>query len=91
MTRLATAVGGWERSMLAAEKVQERMRRAAAILAGAQIPYAVVGGNAVAEWVGRVDEAAVRNTRVVDILIRRADLEAEPIRSSPRAPSRLKP
>ncbi|HEY1190105.1 MAG TPA: hypothetical protein VGE74_20820 [Gemmata sp.] len=40
------------------------------------MPYAVVGGNAVAEWVGRVDEAAVRNTRDVDILIRRADFAA---------------
>ena len=29
-----------------------------------------------AEWVGRVDEDAVRNTRDVDILIRRSDLAA---------------
>jgi len=36
----------------------------------------VLGGNAVAAWVSRVDEAAVRNTRDVDILIRRADLPA---------------
>jgi hypothetical protein len=40
------------------------------------VAYAVVGGNAVAEWVGRVDEAAVRNTRDVDMLIRRADLDS---------------
>jgi hypothetical protein len=33
-----------------------------------------VGGNAVAAWVSRVDEAAIRNTRDVDILLRRADL-----------------
>lgn len=38
------------------------------------MPYAVVGGNAVAAWVARVDEAAVRNTRDVDILLRRDDL-----------------
>ena len=42
----------------------------------AGVPYAVVGGNAVAAWVSRVDEAAVRNTQDVDILIRRADLPA---------------
>jgi len=30
----------------------------------------------VAAWVSRVDEAAVRNTRDVDILLRRSDLEA---------------
>jgi hypothetical protein len=39
------------------------------------VPYAVAGGNAVAAWVSRVDEAAVRNTQDVDILLRRADLE----------------
>ena len=36
----------------------------------------MVGGNAVAEWVGRIDEDAVRNTRDVDILIRRPDYPA---------------
>ena len=36
----------------------------------------MVGGNAVAEWVGRIDEDAVRNTRDVDILIRRPDFPA---------------
>lgn len=34
----------------------------------------MAGGNAVAIWVTRVDESAARNTRDVDILIRRADL-----------------
>lgn len=61
---------------MAAENVKERLRRAASTLRAASIPYAVVGGNAVAEWVGRADEAAVRHTRDVDILIRRQDLEA---------------
>jgi hypothetical protein len=61
---------------MAAEKVKERLRRATKALASAGVPYAVVGGNAVAEWVGRVDEDAVRNTRDVDLLIRRADLPA---------------
>ena len=36
----------------------------------------MVGGNAVAAHVGRVDESAVRNTQDVDILLRRTDLEA---------------
>src|SRR5213080_1703871 len=67
---------GWERALMAAEKVKERLRRATRALDVAGVPYAVVGGNAVAEWVGRVDEDAVRNTRDVDILIRRTDLEA---------------
>jgi hypothetical protein len=67
---------GWERALMAAEKVKERLRRATRALDAAGVPYAVVGGNAVAEWVARIDEDAVRNTRDVDILIRRADFPA---------------
>ena len=58
------------------EKVRERLLRAASVLETAGVPYAVVGGNAVAAWVSRVDESAVRTTRDVDILLRRSDLEA---------------
>jgi hypothetical protein len=61
---------------MAAEKVKERLRRATKSLDDAGVPYAVVGGNAVAEWVARVDEEAVRNTRDVDLLVRRTDLAA---------------
>jgi len=67
---------GWERALIAAEKEKERLRRATRALDAAGVPYAVVGGNAVAEWVARVDEDAVRNTRDVDILIRRPDFPA---------------
>lgn len=65
----------WERMIRAVEKVRARLDRAVAALETAGIPYAVAGGNAVAAWVSRVDEAAVRNTQDVDILLRRADLE----------------
>ena len=65
-----------ERMVRAVEKVRERLLRATAALENASIPYAVCGGNAVAVWVTRVDESAVRNTRDVDILIRRTDLDA---------------
>jgi len=67
---------GWERALMAAEKVKERLRRATKALDAAGVPYAVVGGNAVAEWVARIDDEAVRNTRDVDALIRRADFAA---------------
>jgi hypothetical protein len=60
----------------AVEKVRARLDRAVAALESAGIPYAVAGGNAVAAWVSRVDEAAVRNTQDVDILLRRDDIEA---------------
>jgi hypothetical protein len=66
----------WERMIGAVEKVRDRLLRATAALEKAGVPYAVVGGNAVAAWVSRVDEAAVRNTQDVDILLRRTDLEA---------------
>jgi hypothetical protein len=67
---------GWERVAVAVEQVRDRLRRTIAALEGANVPYAVIGGNAVAEWVGRVDQAAVRNTRDVDILLRRTDFDA---------------
>jgi hypothetical protein len=76
MADASVAPVGWERALMAAEKVKERLRRATRALQSAAVRYAVVGGNAVAEWVGRVDEDAVRNTRDVDLLVRRADLPA---------------
>lgn len=63
-----------DRTEAAAAKVRARLLRAAHALERGNIPYAVAGGNAVAAWVARADEAAVRNTQDVDILLRRADL-----------------
>ena len=63
-----------DRMERAVAKVRERLLRATAALNEAGIPYAVVGGNAVASWVATVDEGAVRNTRDVDLLVRRSDL-----------------
>lgn len=66
----------WERIERAVEKVKERLRRVTSALNEAHIPYAVVGGNAVQLWVAQVDEAAVRNTRDVDIVLNRKDIDA---------------
>jgi hypothetical protein len=60
----------------AVEKVRQRLRRVAGALDAAGVPYAVVGGNAVAAWVAQVDAGAVRNTQDVDLLLARADLKA---------------
>ena len=65
-----------DRMVSAVEKVRERLLRATAALEAAGVAYAVIGGNAVASWVGSVDQAAVRNTQDVDILLRRADFPA---------------
>ncbi len=56
--------------------VRARLERAARILREAGVEFAVVGGNAVAAWVSRVDAAAARNTRDVDVLLRREDFPA---------------
>jgi hypothetical protein len=64
----------WERMIAAVEEVRERARRAAAALEQAGIPHVIVGGHAVAAWVARVDKEAVRNTKDVDLLVRRDDL-----------------
>jgi hypothetical protein len=65
-----------ERMVLAVEKVRERLRRATAALDAANIPYAVIGGNAVAAWVSKVDPGAARNTVDVDLMVNRSDLDA---------------
>jgi hypothetical protein len=65
-----------ERMVSAVDRVRDRLLRATGALSRAGVLYAVAGGNAVAAWVTRVDEAAVRNTRDVDILLRRSDLPA---------------
>lgn len=65
----------WERMVAAVDAVRERACRIAAALDRAGIPHAIVGGNAVAAWVARVDVEAVRNTKDVDILVRRADFD----------------
>lgn len=66
----------WDRMERAVEKIQQRLQRTATALEQAGIPYAIIGGNAVRAWVAQADEAAVRTTRDVDILLRRSDWPA---------------
>jgi hypothetical protein len=81
MSHWTTATVGMNPEILdrmerAVAKVRERLLRATAALSRAGIAYAVAGGNAVASWVATVDEGAVRNTRDIDLLVRRGDLDA---------------
>jgi hypothetical protein len=64
----------FERMFRAVELVQERLNRACKALHDAQVPYAVIGGHAVAAWVATIDDGAVRNTRDVDLLLAEEDL-----------------
>jgi hypothetical protein len=65
-----------DRMVNAVEKVRERLRRSTQALEAAGVPYAVIGGNAVAAWVSTVDPGAARNTVDVDLMVRREDFPA---------------
>ena len=65
----------FERAEQAVMRVQERLERTVKAFELASIPYAIVGGHAVAAWVSTIDPGAVRNTVDVDILLRRHDLD----------------
>ena len=77
METAGTTLGpvSWERMSAGIEKVKDRLRRATLALEKAGIEYAVIGGNAVAAWVSRVDDSVVRATRDVDLLVRRTDMD----------------
>ena len=64
----------WEQYVMALEDVTDRLKRITGALAEASVPYALVGGQAVAMWVATRDPAAVRTTKDVDLLLRREDL-----------------
>lgn len=63
------------RAERAVEKVRERLLKTCQALEGAGVPYVVIGGNAVAVWVGSRDEGAIRNTKDVDVMLARSDLD----------------
>ena len=65
----------WERMAKGIDDVRQRLDRTVMALAKFGVRYAVAGESAVAAWVSRADESAVRNTRDVDILLRREDAE----------------
>lgn len=59
---------------MALNDVSQRLHRIIRALEERAVPYAVVGGQAVALWVASREPAAVRTTKDVDLLIRRDDL-----------------
>jgi hypothetical protein len=64
----------WEKHRMALDDVTNRLQRFTTAFANASVPYALVGGQAVAVWVATRDPAAVRTTKDVDILLKRDDL-----------------
>ncbi len=69
-----TGVEVFERMEFAVQQVRDRLFRVTALLEAGGVDYFVIGGNAVYAWVEQVDLEATRNTKDVDIAIRRADL-----------------
>ena len=70
-----SSVGSFRDFVMAVERVERRLRKVTAALDEAGIPYAVIGGNAVAAWVAKADPSATRTTKDVDLLVNRADLD----------------
>ena len=64
----------WRRYRMALDDVANRLERICSAFSQAAVPYALVGGQAVAIWVAVKDPAAVRTTKDVDILLGRTDL-----------------
>jgi hypothetical protein len=71
---VASTSGLWDSYVMALDEVTDRLHRIARALDEAGVDFALVGGQAVALWVATRDPAAVRTTKDVDILLRRADL-----------------
>lgn len=61
---------------MALDDVTNRLERITSALGAAGVPYALIGGQAVALWVATKDPAAVRTTNGVDLLLRKSDLSA---------------
>ena len=59
---------------MAMEDVDRRLRRICRAFSESGVPFALVGGQAVAIWVAQKDPAAVRTTKDVDVLLHRDDL-----------------
>ena len=63
----------WERYVMTMEEIDERKKRITAAFNSSQVPYAIIGGMAVAEWVASKDPDGVRTTKDVDMLLDRSD------------------
>src|SRR5439155_14214732 len=74
MKSLSSSKGIWESYLMALDEVTDRLHRITGAFEKHGVPYALVGGQAVALWVATKDPAAVRTTKDVDILLRRDDL-----------------
>jgi hypothetical protein len=66
----------FDRVVLAARLVRERLLRATGVLEVGGVEYAITGECASAAWISSVDPTAVRVAARVEVLLRRTDLDA---------------
>lgn len=66
----------WKAYIMAMERLEARMELICRTLETRGIPFAIVGGQAVALWVATKDPAATRTTKEIDIAVERASLPA---------------
>jgi len=71
---MGTITDLWQAYSVATDDVGARLKRICAALNEREVPFALVGGQAVVLWVSTRDPAAVRTTKDVDILLDRGDL-----------------
>src|SRR5260221_5707566 len=66
----------WERYVMTMEEIDARKKRITAAFNSSQVPYAIIGGMAVPQWVASKDPDAVRTTKDVHLLLDRHHLDA---------------
>ncbi len=71
-----TLAFAWEARFMAENDVQTRLERFTDAMDKNHVPYALVGGQAVALWVGSRDQSMIRTTKDVDALLDKKDLPA---------------
>ena len=71
---MSTTTDLWKLYTMAMDDVAARLARICAAFQENSVPFALVGGQAVALWVATRDPAAVRTTKDVDVLLERTDL-----------------
>ena len=64
----------WERHLMAVDQLAQRLERITRALQEKNVPYALIGGQAVNVWIATKDEGGGRQTKDIDILLQRKDV-----------------
>ena len=64
----------WERHLMAVDQLTQRLERITRALQEKNVPYALIGGQAVNVWIATKDTGGGRQTKDIDILLQRNDV-----------------